>query len=182
MTTKSAKPLLPQLLWAQTKDAIFLTVDLQDVSDLKVDLSEENLSFHAVAHGETYEFDLPLFETISKQESKYAAQRSVQFKLVKETKGRWKELSKIGKQHWIKVDWSRWIDTDDEDGSNMNFGGDFDMGGMNFGDMGGMGGMGGMGRMGGDMGDSDEEDDIPDLDGPVDGAPAEDNEDERETV
>jgi len=153
----------PQVLWAQTKESVFLSVDLQDVTDLKVDLTEDSLSFHGVSHGQVYEFQLPFSDKINKDASKYAAQRNVHFKLVKETSGRWKDLSTIGKVHWIKVDWGKWVDTDDED-RNTNMGGDFDMGGMNFGDMGA-----GMGGMDGDMGDMDDED-LPDLDGPIDGA------------
>jgi len=164
-----SQPLHPTVLWAQTKDAVFLTVDLQDVTDLKVDLTEDTLSYDAKAHDQQYHFDLTFPEQIKKDASKYNTQRNVQFKLVKEKSGRWKDLAKSGKAHWIKVDWAKWVDTDDEETASANFGGDFDMGGMNFGDMGGMGGMGG---------DSDDEDDLPDLDGPVPPKPSKDGEDD----
>lgn len=77
--------------------------------------------------------------------------------------------------HYVKVDWDKWVDEDDEpeagpgdmDFNNMDFSKFGDMGGMG-GMMGGMGGMGGMmggmgdmmGGMGGDMGDDlDDSDD-----------------------
>lgn len=112
------------------------------------------------------------------QESKYSTQRNVQFKLVKKEAKRWHRVSTADKKklHWLKCDWNKWVDSDEEENSKMDMG-DFDMDSMGFGGMGGMGGMGGLdlnalggaGGFGdmGDMGDSDDEDDLKDLDAPL---------------
>ncbi|CAN6969779.1 unnamed protein product [Brassica rapa subsp. trilocularis] len=76
---------------------------------------------------------------------------------------RWNKLVRGGKApHYVKVDWDKWVDEDDEGSAGA---GDMDMGGMggmdfsNFGGMGGMEGLGGMGGMGGmeEFEDSDDE-------------------------
>jgi len=36
---------VPALLWAQRKDGIFLTVNVQDIADEKVDLTASSLTF-----------------------------------------------------------------------------------------------------------------------------------------
>lgn len=109
------------------------------------------------------------------QASKYSTQRTVQFKLVKKEAKRWHKVSVADKkQHWLKCDWDKWVDSDEEDNVRMDMG-DFDMDSMGLGNMssmlGGMGGMGGMdfSSLGGGgnfdgMGDSDDEDDLKDLD------------------
>ncbi|KAH9614230.1 hypothetical protein KSS87_022837 [Heliosperma pusillum] len=78
--------------------------------------------------------------------------RSIFCVLEKEEKKWWNKLLKEGKPpHYVKVDWDKWVDEDDDTGAAEP-----DLGGMDFskfGDMGGMGGMegmmGGMGGMGG---------------------------------
>ena len=41
-------PHVPPLKWAQRKDGIFLTVDVQDMANEKVDLTADGLEFRAV--------------------------------------------------------------------------------------------------------------------------------------
>lgn len=42
------------VVWAQRKDQIFLSIDLQDVKDSKIDLQESKLVFHGVSAGKKY--------------------------------------------------------------------------------------------------------------------------------
>lgn len=72
-------------------------------------------------------------------------------------------LSDATKFAWLRVDWGKWVDEDDEKATNddpMDMSALMSgMGGMpNFGAMGGMGGMGGMPNFDDDD-DDDEEDD-----------------------
>mmetsp|Transcript_21936 Transcript_21936/g.44221 ORF Transcript_21936/g.44221 Transcript_21936/m.44221 type:complete len:174 (+) Transcript_21936:62-583(+) len=140
--------LKPDVLWAQRPDSVYLTVDLKDVQDMKVTLENELLVFCGKVEGSLYEFKLPFYAPIKKDESKWSTKRLVEFYLKKESEESWPKLGK-SKESWIKVDWKRWQDSDDEGEK-----GGFDlsgMGDMNFGDM------------GGDTDSDDDEEDLPDL-------------------
>ncbi|CAD2100432.1 co-chaperone p23, putative [Plasmodium vinckei lentum] len=150
-------PLFPIVLWAQKKECIYLTIELQDAEDLKIDLKEDSLYFYGTKEKNEYEFNLNFLKPINVDESKYTTKRNIKFKIIKKEKERWKTINNDGKKHWIKCDWNSWVDTDEEDKTTeyddmaMNsFGG---MGGLpdmsQFGGMGGLGGMGGMGGLGG---------------------------------
>ncbi|SCM09755.1 co-chaperone p23, putative [Plasmodium chabaudi adami] len=150
-------PLFPIVLWAQKKECIYLTIELQDAEDLKIDLKEDSLYFYGTKEKNEYEFNLNFLKPINVDESKYTTKRNIKFKIIKKEKERWKTINNDGKKHWVKCDWNSWVDTDEEDKTTeyddmaMNsFGG---MGGLpdmsQFGGMGGMGGMGGLGGMGG---------------------------------
>lgn len=173
----------PECLWAERKEFIFLTVQVTSPEDLKVDLKEQSLDFSCCKGNKTYSCHLDFPEPINVEESKYSAQRNVQFKLMKKEAKRWHRVSTADKKlHWLKCDWNKWVDSDEEENSKMDMS-DFDMDSMGFGGMGGMGAMGGLGGMGGmggldlnalggsggfeDMPDSDDEDDLKDLDEPI---------------
>mmetsp|Transcript_151506 Transcript_151506/g.264031 ORF Transcript_151506/g.264031 Transcript_151506/m.264031 type:complete len:167 (+) Transcript_151506:74-574(+) len=143
--------LKPDVLWAQRPDSVFLTIDLKEVQDMKVTLEEKNLAFSGKVEGSLYEFSLEFFAPVKKQDCKWSAKRLIEFYLKKDEAKAWSRLQAGGKVPWIKVDWKKWQDSDDEDEK-----GDFNldgMGDMNFGDM--------MGGPGDDF-DSDDED-LPDL-------------------
>lgn len=170
----------PTVLWAQRDEHIWLTVDVANAEQIKVDLTAKKLSFSCKADGKEYDFEIPFFAPIVESESKYLQHRLIDIVLQKATPEEWPRLTESSsKLSWLKVDWSKWQDSDAEDEQP----GAFDMGGMSGmeGMMGGMGGMmggmegmmGGMGGMGGmpDFSaftqgpDSDDEDDdaLPEL-------------------
>ena len=167
--------LQPNVLWAQRDDYIWLTVDVPNADDLKVDLSPLSLQFSCRGDGKDYKFELEFFKPIIKSESKFLKHRLVDFALKKETSEEWPRLIKENKKlPWIKVDWSKWEDSDAEDEpagfdmSNMGGFGDLGMGAE-------MAGLAGMGNLGADMsafqdGDSDDDDELPEL--PEDDRPA----------
>ncbi|CAD98707.1 p23 and HSP20-like chaperones fold [Cryptosporidium parvum] len=157
--------LFPTVLWAQTKKALFVTVDLPDLKDYKVELEEQYLKFHANVENNEYEFRLDFLKPINKEESRYQVTRSLHFMITKKEEERWSSIVKDSSKtkNWLKCDWNRWIDTDEEENPSSKF----DMFGGMDGMMGGMGGMGGfdlsqLGDMSG-MGDMNfDEDDVPD--------------------
>eukprot|EP00434_Breviolum_minutum_P024366 symbB.v1.2.021517.t1/scaffold1859.1/size98302/3 len=142
--------LTPDVLWAQRPDGVFLTIDLNEAQDIKVSLDAEKLSFSGKAAGNHYEFTMDFFAPIVKEESKWSTKRLIEFYLKKESEGPWTSLSKK-KLPWVKVDWKRWQDSDDEEEGKSNAWNLDGLGDMNFGDM------------GGDEYDSDDEE-LPDLD------------------
>ena len=171
----------PTVIWAQRDDYVWLTVEIPNAENLKVDLSSDALKFSCSADSKEYGFEMKFFAPIVKDESKFLKHRLIDFCLKKSVSEEWPRLIEENKKmSWIKVDWSKWQDSDAEDEAGAfdtsNMGG---FGGMDMSDMAGMAGMGGMGGMGGlesmmagmggmggmddfkGEGDSDDEDQMP---------------------
>ncbi|XP_009598040.1 uncharacterized protein OsI_027940 [Nicotiana tabacum] len=153
----------PQVKWAQRPDVVYLTVLLPDAKDPKVNLDPEGIftfSATAGAGDRHYELKLELQDKVNVEESKISiGVRSIVCVLQKAEPKWWNKLLRGDAKapHYVKVDWDKWVDEDDEADAGP---GDMDMNSMDFskfGDMGGMGGdmagmMGGMGGMMGGMG------------------------------
>ncbi|KAJ1613164.1 p23 and HSP20-like chaperones fold [Cryptosporidium canis] len=145
--------LFPTVLWAQTKKALFVTVDIPDLNDYKVELEEQFLKFHANVEGNEYGFELEFLKPINKEESRYQVTRSLHFMITKKEEERWSYIVKDSSKtkNWLKCDWNRWVDTDEEENPSNKFDmfGGMDgmmggMGGFDFSQLGDMSGMGGM--------------------------------------
>ncbi|GJE87849.1 co-chaperone p23 family protein [Phanerochaete sordida] len=153
----------PEVLWAQrssesdeTKNILYVTVNLPDIKpeSLKYELTATAISFKAQAgthEVKDYEFNLEFFAEVDPENSK-SNLTSRAFTLVLRKKEKqadyWQRLTKEKiKTPYIKTDFSKWVDEDEQDGDAAAADDDMDMGGM--GGMPGMGGMGGMPGMGG---------------------------------
>jgi len=156
----------PTLLWYQTRDHVIFNIELQQVSNLNITITEDNISFSGISKNNLYEINFDLFESINKDESSFIQQeKSIAFTLKKNSSDYWKILTKDKNlyKNNIKINWNRWIDEDAEEDEVPNEGGmpeNFDfqqmmqsMGGM--GDMSSM--MQGMPNMDGFEGEEDEE-------------------------
>ncbi|XP_057963068.1 uncharacterized protein OsI_027940-like [Malania oleifera] len=148
---------LPEVKWAERLDKVYITVQLPDAKNAKANLEPEGV-FNFSATGGTedhfYELKLELFDKVNVEESKVnIGVRSVFCVVEKAEKKWWKKLLRAdGKPpHYIKVDWDKWVDEDEDNGA-----GDLDFGGMDFSKFGGMEGMGD--DIMGDPEDSDDED------------------------
>lgn len=135
--------LLPPIKWAQRKDRIFLTVELRDIKNEKIEwVNPSHLKIEVTSDGKTYATELIFFNEINIEESKWNITGfHLQFNLVKKESGpHWVRLLKDDKKYnHISVDWSKYVDEDEEDeeadkglGSDWNpdmmrgFGGDDD--------------------------------------------------------
>ena len=151
----------PTVLWAQRDEYVWLTVDVSDAEDVTFDLTDTSLKFSCKANGQTYAFDIKFFKPIVKDESKNLKHRLIDICLKKKDAEDWPRLTEEkAKLQWIKVDWSKWQDSDAEDEPEG-----FDMSNMGgFGDFGLQGEMAGLSGMQGDFsdfagGDSDDDED-----------------------
>ncbi|KAL0437612.1 UNVERIFIED_CONTAM: putative protein OsI [Sesamum radiatum] len=165
----------PEVKWAEREDKVYLTVLLPDAKNAKVNVDPEGtFTFSATAGTDNnlYELKLDLLEKVNVEECKInIGVRNIFCVLEKAEKKWWGKLLRGNEKapHYVKVDWDKWVDEDDDTGKGGPA--DFDLGGMDFskfGDMGGMmggmdgmmGGMGGMGGLGDDaMGDDFEDSD-----------------------
>jgi len=126
--------------------------EIKVVSEGEGDAEKQTLSFSAVNKaGQPFAVSLPLRGLVAEGEKGikiHTTARHVTLALEhRDAERRWGGLVSGKAPQFVKVDWSKWVDSDDEDG--MGAGGGFDM--SQFGDMGGMGG----GGMGGGMGGMD---------------------------
>uniref|UniRef100_A0A1D1YFE6 Co-chaperone protein p23 n=1 Tax=Anthurium amnicola TaxID=1678845 RepID=A0A1D1YFE6_9ARAE len=144
----------PEVKWAQRVNNVYITIVLPDAKNVNINLEPEGvLSFSANAGAENhfYELKLDLYDKVNVEESKTnIGARNILCVIEKLEKVWWKKLLRgDGKPpHYLKVDWDKWVDEDEDTGS-----GDLDLGGMDFSKFGGMEGMGD------DMGDLDDSDD-----------------------
>ncbi|ONK65233.1 uncharacterized protein A4U43_C07F35040 [Asparagus officinalis] len=138
----------PLTKWAQRSDKVFITIELPDAKDVKLKLEPEGrFYFSAKSPDNTpYELDLELHDKVNVEESKAAVGLRHICYLVKKTEKKWwsRLLKQEGKPPvFLKVDWDRWMDEDDEKEGKV---GDMDFGDMDFSKL--------------DMGDGDDDFDV----------------------
>lgn len=108
----------PNILWAQRKDRIFMTIDVRDIKNETVELKEESVHFKGETKDKHYEVTLDLYKQVDTNESKFNVNDyMVQVVLIKHNKEEefWPRLSKDDKKNnFIKVDWNKYVDEDEE--------------------------------------------------------------------
>lgn len=106
-------------MWAPRSDRIYVTVEVPDATEVKVALQDEGrLKVSANSHGDHYELDLELYGEISTEKSKWKVSgRSIDLNIERKESGEfWPRLTKSNqKNRQISVDWSKWVDEDDEE-------------------------------------------------------------------
>ncbi|XVE55082.1 hypothetical protein DITRI_Ditri03aG0132300 [Diplodiscus trichospermus] len=132
----------PSVKWAQRSDVVFITIELPDAQDVKLKLEPEGKFFFSATSGADkipYEVDLDLHDKVVVDESKASVGKRNICYLVKKAENKWwsRLLKQEGKPPvFLKVDWDKWVDDDEEDdskvGPDMDFG-DFDLSKMNMG-------------------------------------------------
>ncbi|CAG0913370.1 unnamed protein product [Notodromas monacha] len=169
----------PPVEWAQRKNVIFLTIQLEDCKDPQIKIETDKVYFRGVGGTDKkdHELTIELMHEIVPEDSKYFRRdRNIEMVLKKKEGSDkfWPHLLKEKKKfHWLKVDFNKWKDEDDTD-DEMGQGDDLQemmrrMGGLGGGGMGGMGGMGDFGGPEGekpnlnDLSDDSDDEDLPDL-------------------
>ncbi|CAH9107370.1 unnamed protein product [Cuscuta epithymum] len=120
----------PEVLWAQRSGKVYLTISLPDAKDVSVTPESTGLfAFSAVgAHGEPFSFTLHLFGNILPQACKTKISlRNIRCSIQKDQKSWWPRLLKSENKPapFIKVDWNKFCDEDDEESSDVDIDDDF---------------------------------------------------------
>lgn len=110
----------PPLVWAPRADRIYVSVEIPDATNVKVALQDEGRLKLSATSGDqiNFELDLELFAEISTEKSKWKVTgRAIDLNIERKESGEfWPRLTKSNlKNRNIGMDWSRWIDEDDED-------------------------------------------------------------------
>ncbi|XP_072038480.1 prostaglandin E synthase 3-like [Amphiura filiformis] len=119
-TISDDKPIYPAVKWAQRKDRIYVTLDVEDIDSMaEVKLNNSTLYFHGKAGHENkiYEVQLEFYGAVDPKHSKeLRTGREMFFDIHKKESGFWPRLLKVsGKVHYVKVDFNRWRDEDDSE-------------------------------------------------------------------
>ena len=118
--------LVPKCLWAQRHDRIYLTIDVFDPKDVDIKLDAGSLNVRCTRSEDNAKFavDLEFFDTVVPAESqKSTTGRNISFILLKEKDDQpyWPRLVKDTKKlHYIAVDFTKWVDEDEEDSKGGN--------------------------------------------------------------
>ncbi|KAF5823516.1 putative CS domain, HSP20-like chaperone [Helianthus annuus] len=109
----------PEVLWAQRADKVYLTLALTNAKDISVKCEPQgSFNFSAVGpKDENVDFSLELYGKILPESCKtQMGLRNILCTVQKEEKGWWKRLlkSEAKPAPYIKVDWNRWCDEDEE--------------------------------------------------------------------
>ena len=132
MTSKTQFPILK---WAQRKDKLFITINVVHSKKPTIEIDGKKMKYQGTDGNINYSFDIELYDEIDKEKSKYTLDsRNIFLKLQKKKEGPyWPRLtSEKIKYHWIEIDWTYFVDEDEEEeAKEPNFEGE------NLGDMGG---------------------------------------------
>ncbi|KAI8994518.1 HSP20-like chaperone [Pilobolus umbonatus] len=126
-------PLHPTVLWAQRAEVIYLTVELSDITKHKVDLTENKFTFTGKAEKEQkdYEAEIEFYASVDvKQSKQHLTARNLTLAIYKKDPAYWPKLQKGNKLNFVKVDFQKWRDEDEEEEED-NKAGD-PMGGLDF--------------------------------------------------
>ncbi|OWF54104.1 very-long-chain (3R)-3-hydroxyacyl-CoA dehydratase-like [Mizuhopecten yessoensis] len=124
-----AEALSPFVYWGQKTDQVFLKVDLRDVENEEVKLTEDGLTFNAEGFGVSgqnyYGIDIEFYHPVDPEESKYRVMgRCIEFQIKKSGDGEiWPRLTydKV-KLPWLKIDFDKvaYDDTESEKEEEQN--------------------------------------------------------------
>lgn len=183
-----SKQITPEVTWAQRsskteaeKNHIFLAINVPDVDPkkIKLDVKPTSLSFTGYSESKKadYHVSLDFYAEIDPSASKVNhSPRAVEMVLQKKELNEeyWPRLLKDkAKVHFLKTDFDKWVDEDEQDAvpddddymsrmGGMGMGGDGGFGGIDFSKLGGAAGMGG-GEEDEEEEDEDEDEDMPEL-------------------
>ncbi|KAL7085608.1 hypothetical protein ACP275_14G290900 [Erythranthe tilingii] len=131
----------PLVKWAQRADKLFVTVELPDAKNVKLNLDPEGKFFFSATTGVgnvPYEIEIDLYDKVVVDESKVSFTSRHICYLVKKAESKWwSRLLKHGGKPpvFLRVDWDKWVDEDEQDeksARDTGFG-DFDFSKLNMG-------------------------------------------------
>ncbi|CAK9183898.1 unnamed protein product [Ilex paraguariensis] len=116
----------PEVLWAQRTDKVYLTIALPDAKDISVKCEPQGLfSFSAVGvQGAPFVFSIELYGKIVPEACKTnVGLRNILCSVQKAEKGWWQRLQKSEEKPapYLKVDWNKWCDEDEEESTDCKF-------------------------------------------------------------
>ena len=152
---------IPRVLWAQRKDVVYVTFEVFEVKEEKIEIKDNVINFSGVrgSDGAKFAVSLELFGSIDSGDCKISVgHRDVSLILAKSEAGPyWPRLLKsTQKMHYIHTDFSKWIDEDEEDEAAADLPGMSNFGNFDMSQFGGAGSNFDMSQFGGAEGLEEE--------------------------
>ena len=110
--------MIPTLLWHQTSKHVHITIEINNVSNEKIGIAENNLTFSGQSNQKNYEITFELSNSVIPKESAYAINdNNIKIILTKKEPSSWSFLQKDKNlfKNNIKTNWELWDDSDDEE-------------------------------------------------------------------
>ncbi len=105
----------PEVLWAQSRERLFLTIRIVDLKEQNIEILENCLKFNGKNETNEFNLNLKLYKTIRPNDSSWSVKANrVEFSLRKDGNFFWSKLLEE-KYNNLRIDWSRWQDEDDSD-------------------------------------------------------------------
>jgi prostaglandin-E synthase len=127
MNNNTSKVINPHVKWAQRKDRLYITIEVENLKSPILELSNEGrisfkylfiLKIRGTADDVNYVFDLTFYGEISKEDSKISLEnRNIFLEIKKKTAGpHWPRLTKeSGKLNYLHFDFAHFVEEDEED-------------------------------------------------------------------
>ena len=113
----------PEILWAQNRDKIFITINVSDISEQNIKMTADLIHFEGKNKNKEYNVEINLLKTIEPEESTWTVKpNSVNFTLKKLPEIFWSKLTSV-KFNNIRVDWNKCdiMEDSDEDSDDMTY-------------------------------------------------------------
>ena len=108
----------PNILWAQDKEYIFLTINILNIKEQEIVFNENTIEIVGKNNINNFKINLDLTCNIVKEKSNWNLNnRNLKINLKKEKSVFINKLTKT-KRNNIKIDWHKWINEDSSDGEN----------------------------------------------------------------
>ena len=115
----------PEILWAQSRDKIFITINVENIEEQQIKMEPGVLNFVGKNNLGEYNVDIKLLKTINSESSSWTIKpRCVTFILKKEPEVFWNKLS-AHRYNNLRVDWNKWDiveDSEDDETKDMSYG------------------------------------------------------------
>ncbi|KAI6203192.1 CS domain protein [Aphelenchoides besseyi] len=127
MTTVGSTQRNPTILWAQRKELVYLTVEVEKLNVVELKCDGNKLSFKGSDNTANFDVELELFDNLNWNDHKQVEGSRYLVLVIPKTEQKWwpRLLKKAGKVSWIKVDFDKWVDedeaADDKDGVDSFF-------------------------------------------------------------
>lgn len=105
----------PEILWAQSRDKLFMTIKIQNLKESNIDILQDLIKIQGSSDVTKVNLELGLFKKVLVDESYWTSKEdSILVTLKKDGDFFWNKLLKE-KYSNLRIDWNRWQDDDDSD-------------------------------------------------------------------
>lgn len=110
----------PQILWAQDRDTIFITLEIVGLTEPNVTFQEKEIHFIGKTESQEYDYSIHLHRDINVNTAVWKVYSTgLKLTLEKIQKRFWNRLTQH-KQNNIKIDWQKWINEEDEESDDSD--------------------------------------------------------------